>query len=210
MEVVQAGEVIESALVNIAVAPTPFLGALAVTDASALSRPWLTQAVPRSIGLAAIGAHLSPLSPVEDEALMIDLAPLLQWFDHAYIRALIEEGLLGDDIVQTHIQIQRRFVILRDMQRDFGIVVLARLLLRGLQQARADPLMTPIIEHCERIDIPFIVRRLPFEPVSNGGVEPCLVSTAKAQNQPDHLCVVDSDLGVLIAKAIALLAEVVL
>ncbi|MGZ6388761.1 MAG: NAD(+)/NADH kinase [Ktedonobacterales bacterium] len=75
LEVVQAGEVIESALVDIAAATTPFLGARAVTDASALRRLWLTQAVPGSIGLAAIGAHLSPLTLFEDEALLIDLAP---------------------------------------------------------------------------------------------------------------------------------------
>lgn len=75
LEVVQAGEVIESALVDIAAATTPFLGARAVTDTSALRRLWLTQAVPGSIGLASIGAHLTPLSAVDDEALMIDLAP---------------------------------------------------------------------------------------------------------------------------------------
>lgn len=74
LEVVQTGEVIESALVDIAAAATPFVGARAVTDTSALRRLWLTQAVPGSIGLAAIGAHLGPLSPAEDEALMIDLA----------------------------------------------------------------------------------------------------------------------------------------
>ena len=78
-------------------------------------------------------------------------------------------------------------VPLSDMQSNFGIVMLACLLLRTLQQARADPFAAPIAEHSERIDIPFIVLRLPFEPASNGGVEPCLISTPKAQNQPDHL-----------------------
>src|SRR5438132_13199169 len=75
------------------------------------------------------------------------------------------------------IQIQCLFVPLSDMQSNFRIVVLARLPLRSLQQARADPLATPIFEHGERIDIPFIVLRLPFEPASSGCVESCLLST---------------------------------
>ncbi len=73
LEIIQANEVIESALVDIAVSNAPFLGALAVTDTTTLSHLWLTQAVPGSIGLSAIGAHLSPLSPLEDEALMLEL-----------------------------------------------------------------------------------------------------------------------------------------
>jgi len=100
---------------------------------------------------------------------------------------LIEEGLLGDNIVQMRIQIQCLFVPLSDMQSDFGIVVLARLPLRTLQQARAVPLAVTILEHGERIDIPFIVLSLAFELASSGGVEPWLVSTSKAQNQSDHL-----------------------
>src|SRR5207237_2355456 len=108
---------------------------------------------------------------------------------------------------QMRIQIQCLFVPLSDMQSDFGIVVLARLPLRTLQQARADPLAAPISEHSEGIDIPFIVLRLPFEPASNGGVEPCLLSTPKAQNQPDHLRTLLSALDVLIAKPIAVLPE---
>jgi hypothetical protein len=40
------------------------------------------------------------------------------------MRTLIEEGLLGDNIVQMRIQIQCLFVPLSDMQSDFGIVVL--------------------------------------------------------------------------------------
>src|SRR5690242_1349329 len=113
--------------------------------------------------------------------------PVLQRFYHAYIRALIEDGLPGDNIVQTRIQVQCWLVSLSDMQRNFRIVVLACLPLRSLQQASADPLATPIREHGERIDIPFILLRLPFEPASHSGVEPCLISTAKAQNQTDHL-----------------------
>src|SRR6266487_1217517 len=75
------------------------------------------------------------------------------------------------------IQIQCLCVPLSDMQSNFRIVVLVRLPLRSLHQARADPLATPIFDHGERIDIPFIVLRLPFEPASNGGIEPCLIST---------------------------------
>src|SRR5436309_12726762 len=80
------------------------------------------------------------------------------------------------------IQIQCLCVPLSDMQSDFRIVVLARLPLRTSQQARADPLAAPISEHSERIDIPFIVLTLPFEPASNGGVEPCLLSTRHPLN----------------------------
>src|SRR6266487_4961115 len=118
---------------------------------------------------------------------VVSLFPVFHCFDHAYMGTLIEEGLLGDHIVQMRIQIQCLFVPLSDMQSDFGIVVLARLPLRSLQQARADPLAAPIAGHSERIDIPFIVLRLPFEPASSGCVEPCLLSTPKAQNQLDHL-----------------------
>src|SRR5258708_25126353 len=118
---------------------------------------------------------------------VVSLFPVFQCFYHAYMGTLIEEGLLGDNIVQMRIQIQCLFVPLSDMQSNFRIVVLACLLLRSLQQVRADPLAAPIFEHGERIDIPFIVLRLPFEPASNGGVEPWLVSTAKTQDQPDHL-----------------------
>src|SRR5437764_4083181 len=126
-------------------------------------------------------------TPLRTLRSVVSLFPVFHCFDHAYIGTLIEEGLLGDNIVQTRIQIQCLFVPLSDMQSNFRIVVLARLPLRTLQQARADPLAAPIAEHGERIDIPFIVLRLPFEPASNGGVEPCLISTPKAQNQPDHL-----------------------
>jgi hypothetical protein len=108
-------------------------------------------------------------------------------FHHADIGTLIEDGLPGDHIVQVRIQFQCLLVALSDMQGNFGIVMLARLLLRRLQQARADPLVAPIREDGERIDIPFIVLGLPFEPASNGGVEPCLISTSKAQHQADHL-----------------------
>src|SRR5260221_7747439 len=113
--------------------------------------------------------------------------PVLQRFYHAYIRALIEDGPLGDNIVQMRIQVQCRLVSLSDMQRNFRIVVLACLPLRSLQQARADPLAAPICEHGERIDIPFILLRLPFEPASHSGIELCLVSTAQTPNQTDYL-----------------------
>src|SRR5438067_221881 len=95
---------------------------------------------------------------------VVSLFPVFQCFDHADIGTLIEDGLLGDNIVQMRVQIQCLFVPLSDMQSDFGIVVLARLSLRTLQQPRADPFVAPIAEHRERIDIPFIVLRLPFEP----------------------------------------------
>src|SRR6266702_5694297 len=113
---------------------------------------------------------------------VVSLFPVFHCFDHAYMGTLIEEGLLGDHIVQMRIQIQCLFVPLSDMQSDFVIVVLARLPLRSLQQARADPLAAPIAEHSERIEIPFIVLCLPFEPASNGGVEPCLLSTRHPLN----------------------------
>jgi predicted polyphosphate/ATP-dependent NAD kinase len=73
LEVVQAGEVIETALVDIAASTQPFLGARAVTDLAPLRQLWLTQAVPGVIGLSAIGAHLRPVSPEAEHALLLDL-----------------------------------------------------------------------------------------------------------------------------------------
>ena len=105
------------------------------------------------------------------------------------------------------IQIESLLVPLRDMQCDFGIAPLARQLLRRMHEARADSLPTPVFEHGERIDIPFIILRLPFQPASHGGVEPCLVSPAKAQHQPDHFGALLCDLDVVIAKAIAIPTE---
>lgn len=74
LEVARAGNIIETALVDIAVSTTPFVGARAVTHVASLTQLWLTQAEPGSIGLAAIGAHLRPLSPRADGALLLDLA----------------------------------------------------------------------------------------------------------------------------------------
>ena len=76
LEVIQDDDgVVESALVDVALSTTPFLGARAISDPADLRHLWLTQAVPGSIGLAAIGAHLQPLSPLADAALALDLAP---------------------------------------------------------------------------------------------------------------------------------------
>src|SRR5438105_5092424 len=126
-------------------------------------------------------------TPLRTLRTVVSLFPVFQCCYHAYMGTLIEEGLLGDNIVQMRIQIQCLFVPLSNMQSNFGIVVLARLPLRSLHQARADPLAAPILEHGERIDIPFIVLSLAFEPASSGCVESWLVSTSKAQNQSDHL-----------------------
>lgn len=75
LEVVCGGEILESALVDVALAATPFLGARAITDLADLRRLWLTQAMPGSMGLAAIGAHIHPLTRLADAALALDLAP---------------------------------------------------------------------------------------------------------------------------------------
>src|SRR6266511_4693031 len=126
----------------------------------------------------------SPRTPLHTLRSVIPLFPVFQYFYHMYIGTLIEEGLLGDTIMQLRIQIQCLFVLLSSMQSDLGIVVLARLLLCKLQQARADALAAPIAQHGERIDIPFIVLRLLFEPAANGGVEPCFISTPKLKTNP--------------------------
>ena len=97
---------------------------------------------------------------------------------------LIEEGLLGDNVVQMLIQGQCLIVSLCDIQSDFCIVLLACLLLRSLQQARADPLAPPIPEHGERINIPFVVLSLAFEPQSSCSVESYLISPPKALTNP--------------------------
>src|ERR1051326_8661602 len=109
---------------------------------------------------------------------------LCQCFYHAQVWTLIEEGLASNNVVQVCIEIQCLFVLLSDIESNFRIVVQPRLLLRSLHQARTDSLATPIFEHGKGIDIPFIGLGFAGEPASNGGVEPWLISTSKAQYQP--------------------------
>jgi hypothetical protein len=114
----------------------------------------------------------------------VSLFPVFQYFDHAEIGTLIEEGLLGLDIVQMRIRVYCLLVVWRNVQSDPGIVVLTRLLFRRLQQARPDPPVAPISQHSQRVNIPFIVLRLPFEPDSNSSVEPYLISPPKLNTSP--------------------------
>src|SRR5579884_44300 len=143
--------------------------------------------------------------PGTDENL--SLFPVLQCLYHAQVAPLVEDGVPGDYIVQVRIQLQCLLVPLGDIKRDPGIVMLTCQLLRCLQQARANSLPTPIFEYSERVNIPFIVLRLAFEPASNGSIQPYLVSSPKAQNQSDHLRAMFSELDVLIAETIAFLPE---
>src|SRR2546423_7117842 len=73
---------------------------------------------------------------------VVSLFPVFHCFDHAYMGTLIEEGLLGDNIVQMRIQIQCLFVPLSDMQSDFGIVVLACLPLRTRSEEHTSELQS--------------------------------------------------------------------
>lgn len=75
LEVLRAGQVVDTALVDVALSVSPFLGARAITDPADLRRLWLAQAVPGSIGLAAIGASLHPLTPLAAAGLALDLTP---------------------------------------------------------------------------------------------------------------------------------------
>src|SRR5438445_193668 len=96
---------------------------------------------------------------------------------------VIEEGLTGDHILQALIQSQGWIVLSCNIERDLSIAVLACLLLRRLQQARADALAAPIGKDCQRIDIPLVLLRLAFQRPANGRVESLLLSPSKAQYQ---------------------------
>lgn len=99
LEVVREDEVIESALVDIAALKQPFVGARAITDLSLVRQLWLTQAVPGSIGLSAIGAHLHPLSPAAGHALLIDLGGSERLVGDVSVLAPIAPGLVRQAIV---------------------------------------------------------------------------------------------------------------
>jgi len=101
LEVVREGEVIESALVDIAASKQPFVGARAITDLSLVRQLWLTQAVPGSIGLSAIGAHLHPLSPAAGHALLIDLDDSESLVGDVSVLAPIAPGLVRQAIVHS-------------------------------------------------------------------------------------------------------------
>src|SRR5438046_507537 len=68
--------------------------ARAITDLTTLRQLWLTQAVPGCLGLAAIGAHLHPLSPAADEVLALDLDPDGMANDVVTVLAPIAPGLI--------------------------------------------------------------------------------------------------------------------
>lgn len=101
LEIMQADEVIETALVDIAASKTPFLGARAITDLSPLRHLWLTQAVPGDIGLSAIGAHLHPLAPRAEHALMIEFAADERLAGGVSVLAPIAPGLLREAVVRS-------------------------------------------------------------------------------------------------------------
>jgi predicted polyphosphate/ATP-dependent NAD kinase len=101
LEVVQAGEVIESALVDIAVSTQPFLGARAVTDLAHLRQLWLTQAVPGAIGLSAIGAHLRPVSPEAEHALLLELDTMDGSGGGVSVLSPIAPGLVREAMVRS-------------------------------------------------------------------------------------------------------------
>src|SRR5438552_2904649 len=88
--------------------------------------------------------------------------------------------------------------------------MLACLLFSGLHKASTDPFATPIREHSQRINIPFIVRGLAFEPPSGGSVEAHFVSATKTQHQPYYLCILFSNQGALVAKTVTILTKKVL
>lgn len=101
LEVIRANEIIESALVDIAVSTEVFLGARAITTLTSLRQLWLTQAVPGCLGLSAIGAHLHPLSPKADEAMVLDLDPDGRANDAVTVLAPIAPGLVRPARVRT-------------------------------------------------------------------------------------------------------------
>ena len=94
LEIVRADEIMESALVDIAVSTEAFLGARAITDLTSVRQLWLTQAVPGCLGLSAIGAHLHPLSPAADEALALELDADGTATDAVTVLAPIAPGLI--------------------------------------------------------------------------------------------------------------------
>jgi hypothetical protein len=94
LEIVRASEIMESALVDIAISTEAFIGARAITDLTSVRQLWLTQAVPGCLGLSAIGAHLHPLSPAADEALALDLDPDGTATDVVTVLAPIAPGLI--------------------------------------------------------------------------------------------------------------------
>jgi hypothetical protein len=74
LEVLRDGQVLDIALVDLAVSTAPFVGSRAITDLSMLDRLWLAEARPGCIGLAAIGAGIHPFEREGDGMLELVLA----------------------------------------------------------------------------------------------------------------------------------------
>lgn len=75
LEVWQDGRLLDIALVDVALTAQPFVGARALWEPEDLRRVVLSRAMPGSVGLSSLGAHLCPVDEAAPWGLAVDLGP---------------------------------------------------------------------------------------------------------------------------------------
>ena len=101
LDIVLNGQVVDLALVDVAVCNDLFLGSKAIWDLDRVSRIFLNRADPGSIGLSSIGGLLHPVRADEPRCLCLELGGTGRWVKAPVAPGVIEKVFISDHRLMT-------------------------------------------------------------------------------------------------------------